>query len=75
MDFGLLRSSTRSLIHHDLGRLVEAHVAVADQPLGLLRQQLVVVAAIEEVDALLRQPVGQVGDVGDLGNVVTVLFS
>ena len=64
-----------SLIHHHVRRLVEAHVAVADQPLGLIRKHFVVAAVVEEGDALLRQPLGEVGNARHLRNVVAVLLA
>ena len=64
-----------SLVHHDLRRLVEAHVPVADEPLGVRGQGLVVPARLQKVDPLVGEPPGDVRGRRHLGDVVPVDFA
>ena len=64
-----------SLVHHDLRRLVEAHVPVANEPLGVRGQRLVVPARLQKVDPLVGEPPGDVRGRRHLGDVVPVDFA
>jgi len=65
----------KSFNNTDTWRLVEAHVTVTEERLGLFRQKLVVPAVVKVRDALIRQPVGQLRNVRHFWNVVAVLLT